>query len=240
MKDFYYILGTSSDATAPEIEAAYQKLAHKFYDEQDEFMDAHFREIAEAYDTLRDSRRRKKYDAALRSSQKKQIAVFRLKYLNTAVTITFLAVTALFGFYVIQTIRGHEAKKTMPAVTPQVLKAASPVHLKNHRKTTPVAQPVQNDSVTKKAIAAALRTSGVTDMSKQLGFATADSSYTAILHANITGIVYLHQSADYNSPVMAKLPGGVEVRVLQTGQVYCKISYAGQEGYVFKTTVVKN
>ncbi|HVS92343.1 MAG TPA: DnaJ domain-containing protein [Mucilaginibacter sp.] len=239
MKDFYYILGTSANATAPEIEAAYQKLAHKFYDEQDEFMDAHFREIAEAYDTLRDSRRRKKYDAALRSSQKKQMAVFRLKYLNTAVTITFLAVTALFGFYVIRTIRGHDTKKATPIVKPQVLKAASPVHLKNHRKTTPVAQPVQNDSVTK-AIAPALSTSGVTDIPKQLGFATADSSYTAILHANITGIVYLHQSADYNSPVMAKLPGGAEVRVLQTGQVYCKISYAGQEGYVFKTTVVKN
>ncbi|MBS1501251.1 MAG: SH3 domain-containing protein, partial [Bacteroidetes bacterium] len=197
------------------------------------FMDAHFREIAEAYDTLRDSRRRKKYDAALRSSQKKQMAVFRLKYLNTAVTITFLAVTALFGFYVIRTIRGHEAKKATPVVTPQVLKAASPGHIKNRRKTTPVTQPVQTDSVTK-ATTPALSTTGVTNVLR------ADSSYTAILHANITGIVYLHQSADYNSPVMAKLPGGAEVRVLQTGQVYCKISYAGQEGYVFKTTVVKN
>lgn len=42
MKDFYYILGTPRDATLADIEAAYQKLALKFYrdgEEQDEFMD---------------------------------------------------------------------------------------------------------------------------------------------------------------------------------------------------------
>ncbi|HEX3385166.1 MAG TPA: DnaJ domain-containing protein [Mucilaginibacter sp.] len=78
MKDFYYILGTRGNASADEIEAAYQKLARKFVDEDDAFMDAHFREISEAYDTLRDDRRRRKYDAALRRSQRRYLATFRL------------------------------------------------------------------------------------------------------------------------------------------------------------------
>src|ERR1700744_5463079 len=102
MKDFYYILGTASNATPPEIDAAYQKLARKFHQgegEPDDFMDAHFREIAEAYDVLRDARRRSKYDAAFKKNQKKSLSVFKLKYVNIAVPITFLAVPALFADY---------------------------------------------------------------------------------------------------------------------------------------------
>src|ERR1700756_2645982 len=116
MKDFYYILGTTYDATPPEIDAAYQKLARKFRQadgEQDEFIDAHFREISEAYDTLRDAGRRSKYDLAFKKNQKKQLAVFKLKYLNIAVALTFLVVTALFTAYVIKTINGHAPKKTV-------------------------------------------------------------------------------------------------------------------------------
>src|ERR1700710_1487711 len=132
MKDFYYILGTSKNATSEEIDAAYQKLARKFLhnEDEDEFIDSHFREITEAYDVLRDATRRRKYDAAFKQSQTKRMAVFKLKYLNIAVTLTFLTVTALFANYVISSIRGNGHKKTEPVTvtqpTPAVIAAAHP------------------------------------------------------------------------------------------------------------------
>lgn len=203
MKDFYYILGTARDASAPEIETAYEKLARKFADEQDEFMDAHFREIAEAYDILRDAARRRKYDAALRRSQKKQLAAFKLKYLNIGVTLMFLTVTALFAGYVIRTLNGHPAKKTVskPAVQP-----ATPVavkHIKKHHKAVVYPVPPALKPIASPAMRHAPAATSALD--------------SATLHANITGIVYLHQSPDYNSAVLAKMPDAAQVRVLQKG-----------------------
>jgi len=223
MKDFYYILGTARDASAPEIEAAYEKLARKFADEQDEFMDAHFREIAEAYDILRDNTRRRKYDAALRRSQQKQLAVFKLKYLNIGVTLMFMTVTALFAGYVIRTLNGHPAKKiaSKPAVHP-----AAPVavkHTKKHHKAVVYPVPPALKPTASPAMRPAPAATPATD--------------SATLHANITGIVYLHRSPDYNSSVLAKIPDAAKVRVLQKSDAYYKVSYEGREGYVIKSAI---
>lgn len=65
-KDYYRILGVACGATEEEIKSAYRKMAKKYHP------DAHpgnreceqkFREINEAYDTLGDPEKRKKYDA---------------------------------------------------------------------------------------------------------------------------------------------------------------------------------
>ncbi len=233
MKDFYYILGTTNNATPPEIDAAYKKLARKFYqdgDEQDEFMDAHFREISEAYDTLRDAARRRKYDIAFRKNQKRHLAVFKLKYLNIAVAVTFLVVTALFADYVIKTIRGREPKKAVQ----KTVTVAAPIaltHPKKHHKVVvhPIKKLVTNPDTSRKqpikAVAAVIPRASV------------DSTYTTTLHANITGIVYLHQAPDYNSAVLAKIPDAAEVRVLQKGTAYYKVRFNGQSGYVIKSAV---
>ncbi len=233
MKDFYYILGTTYDATQPEIDAAYQKLARKFRqvgDEQDEFMDARFRDISEAYDTLRDAGRRRKYDLAFKKNQKKQIAVFKLKYLNIAVALTFLVVTALFADYVIKTINGHPLKKTVQkpvAIKPAVVLS----HPKKHhrvviaatKKPLPYPDTVRKQPI--KTVPAVIKTP------------IADSTNIATLHANITGIVYLHQAPDYNSAVLAKIPDAAKVRVLQKGAAYYKVVFNGQTGYILKSAV---
>jgi len=233
MKDFYYILGTARDASAPEIETAYEKLARKFADEQDEFMDAHFREIAEAYDILRDAARRRKYDAALRRSQKKQLAAFKLKYLNIGVTLMFLTVTALFAGYVIRTLNGHPAKKTVskPAVQPAT--AVVITHAKKHHKA------LTSRSVTPLAVPTPVTTS-VTPPARRSAPTATPAPDSATLHANITGIVYLHQSPDYNSAVLAKMPDAAQVRVLQKGDTWYRVSYEGQEGYVIKSAIGLN
>lgn len=227
MKDFYYILGTARNASAPEIETAYEKLARKFADEQDEFMDAHFREIAEAYDILRDNTRRRKYDAALRRSQQKQLAVFKLKYLNIGVTVMFLTVTALFAGYVIRVLNGHPAKKAIPKAAVQPATPVVVTHAKKHHKAPVAVQ--QTATHTAPLISAAKHPAPAV--------ARAAPTDSATLHANITGIVYLHRSPDYNSAILAKIPDATKVRVLQKGDAYYKISYEGQEGYVIKSAI---
>lgn len=233
MKDFYYILGTGSDANPEEIDAAYQKLALKFYDDEDAFMDAHFREIAEAYDVLRDTVRRRKYDAALRQDQRRRLSAFRIRYLNLAVAITFLAFTALFAAYVVKILRGRTNKKVAAKTAVQPAPPVAASRPKKHHKSPAVgaaakpaekSQIVQKPPVTKPVpvIVAPVKT---------------DTPEMVTLHANITGIVYLHSSPDYNSDVLAKIADGKQVRLINKGQGWCKVAYGGQEGYVLKSSV---
>jgi hypothetical protein len=234
MKDFYYILGTPRNATPADIEAAYHKLARKFYregEEQDEFMDTHLQEITEAYDTLRDTRRRNKYDAAVKKNQAKQLAAFKLKYLNIALTVTFLVITILFAGYVVRIINGRTAKKSVQ----KQQSAQPPVMVITH----PPGHHISNAPVVKKTITQTDTSQApqpqvpLTQAPQQI----ADSTYAATLHANITGIVYLHQSPDYNSPVLEKIPDAAQIRVLQKGTDYYKIRYNDQTGYVLKSSI---
>lgn len=68
MKNFYQILGISSDATNEEIKTAYRKLAKKFHpdkNEGDKYFEERFKEIQLAYDTLSDNYLRNQYDKKL-------------------------------------------------------------------------------------------------------------------------------------------------------------------------------
>lgn len=60
MKNLYEILGIEKTATEQEIKKAYNKLLRKYSPEKEP---EKYKEIREAYDTLRDSERRKNYDA---------------------------------------------------------------------------------------------------------------------------------------------------------------------------------
>jgi len=70
IKDYYYILGLSQNASSDEIKKAYRKLSIKFHPDKndgDKFFEERFKDINEAYETLIDDAKRKIYDALLRT-----------------------------------------------------------------------------------------------------------------------------------------------------------------------------
>ena len=62
--DYYALLGVPPDATSAQIKSAYRKLAKQYHPDINDSSDAaeKFREITEAYDTLTDPDRRRRYD----------------------------------------------------------------------------------------------------------------------------------------------------------------------------------
>uniref|UniRef100_A0A667Y389 DnaJ homolog subfamily B member 9 n=1 Tax=Myripristis murdjan TaxID=586833 RepID=A0A667Y389_9TELE len=63
-RDYYEILGVPKDASERQIKKAFHKLALKYHPDRNKSPNAEskFREIAEAYETLSDDKRRREYD----------------------------------------------------------------------------------------------------------------------------------------------------------------------------------
>ena len=69
--DFYIVLGLERGASLNEIKRAYKRLARRFHPDinpGDGMAEAQFRQIAEAYETLVDPERRRRYDAVGRQT----------------------------------------------------------------------------------------------------------------------------------------------------------------------------
>jgi curved DNA-binding protein CbpA len=58
--------------------------------------------------------------------------------------------------------------------------------------------------------------------------------YSTYVRPNVTGVVNLRKSNEYSSVVIEKIPANSEVLVLQKGEVYYKVSYNNNVGYVPK------
>ncbi len=63
-KDYYHVMGVARDASKDEIKRAYRKLARKYHPDVSKEPDAEakFKEVAEAYEVLKDPEKRKTYD----------------------------------------------------------------------------------------------------------------------------------------------------------------------------------
>ncbi|MCH7944501.1 MAG: DnaJ domain-containing protein [Armatimonadetes bacterium] len=63
-RDFYEVMGISSDASEEEVKKAFRRLALKYHPDrnQEPEAEARFKEVSQAYDVLKDPEKRKKYD----------------------------------------------------------------------------------------------------------------------------------------------------------------------------------
>ncbi len=69
MRDYYDVLGVAPGAGAAEIKRAYRQLARRYHpDISGDDRPASFREVARAYEVLRNPERRQSYDATLREA----------------------------------------------------------------------------------------------------------------------------------------------------------------------------
>jgi curved DNA-binding protein len=70
-KDYYATLGVDRNATQDQIKAAYRKLARKYHPDVSKEAGAEekFKEVSEAYETLKDAEKRAAYDQLGRHAQ---------------------------------------------------------------------------------------------------------------------------------------------------------------------------
>ena len=80
MQDYYAILEVSSSATAPEIKKAYRRLARLHHpDLNQNARDTQIKRLNEAYEILRDPKKRAVYDAQRRELQRQAEALAAFK-----------------------------------------------------------------------------------------------------------------------------------------------------------------
>ena len=88
--DFYVVLGLERAATSGEIKRAYKRLARRFHPDinpGDRTAAAHFRQIAEAYATLSDPERRRRYDASGRPEHASDEVTFGFEGFDFSVSV---------------------------------------------------------------------------------------------------------------------------------------------------------
>jgi len=61
-RDYYEVLGVSKDASADELKKAFRRAAVKYHPDKEGGDEAKFKEVNEAYDVLKDSQKRQRYD----------------------------------------------------------------------------------------------------------------------------------------------------------------------------------
>ncbi len=61
-RDYYEVLGISKSASADEIKKAYRKAAVQYHPDKEGGDEAKFKEVSEAYEVLKDSQKRQRYD----------------------------------------------------------------------------------------------------------------------------------------------------------------------------------
>src|SRR5437870_13350061 len=89
--DLYVILGVARGATGGDIKRAYKRLARKYHPDinpGDRTAVAHFRQIAEAYETLSDPERRRRYDITGQSASRDESSTVGFEGFDFSVSVS--------------------------------------------------------------------------------------------------------------------------------------------------------
>ncbi|MBS1646361.1 MAG: J domain-containing protein [Bacteroidetes bacterium] len=87
--DFYHILQISATATQADIKAAYRRLAKLYHPDKNPLAEEKFKQIKEAYETLIDPAKRKKYDYKKNYQTHTSVATSRAPSAKKQKTYTF-------------------------------------------------------------------------------------------------------------------------------------------------------
>jgi len=268
MKDFYYILGLEVNCSPIEIKEAYRKLSKKFHpdlNQNDKYFENRFKEIQLAYEVLNDPARRKQYDNTLNKFKNGQnvksssngtyktrpSAITKTRRgIDIVFTLVLIAITCIFGDYVIKAINAPEKTK------PQAIVATAPIapvaKIKHHKKrhvvnanaiaAAPKAiksiTPIKRDT-TRLYPAIIARTQLKLPEPKPIKIIAVSNNYlyTSMVKANVTGIINMREQDNLSSNVVQQIPNYSQVEVLERGDRYYKIRYNNSAGYVPKWVV---
>jgi molecular chaperone DnaJ len=111
--DFYVILGLDRGAETGEIKRAFRRLARRYHPDinpGDRVAAAHFRQIAEAYETLSDPERRRRYDAGGAVAAAEAPAAYGFEGFDFSVSVGG-ASASTFGDLFADVLRGYPAPR---------------------------------------------------------------------------------------------------------------------------------
>jgi len=162
--------------------------------------------------------------------------------------VTLILLALILGVYAVDSFSGSKAKKTLAP-----LYASVPVASKSHKhhkkkfslknKTTSTLFKPKPDSIVPKPIHRDFANikQPATVVSKQpLAIDTKkpdnsdDFLYATYVRPNVTGVVYMRKSGNFNSEVIKMIPANSAVFVLAKGDTYYKVSFNNNMGYVPK------
>ncbi len=162
MKDFYYILGLDPNCNLDEIKEAYRKLSKKLHpdlNQGDEYFENRFKDIKEAFETLRDPVKRRIYDEALTKGSANNTnrdpsrrphrhtyykstsqnagtkpGKLRRKGPGIGLSITMIILGGIFAVYTVRWLVGAKAKKQVVYAVTDSAATPQALHKKHKHK----------------------------------------------------------------------------------------------------------
>jgi len=198
------------------------------------------------------SAQQRAYKSPQNTYQPKAAVAYKInprRSIDVLFTIILITVTVIFGKYVYNAMTAPINSKSYTApVVASVVPNATPLKHHHHKHTLKPKPVVEETKVSSAAVVvpkikpvkvpAAAVAPIPTPVITKAPESAPNYLYKSTIHANLTGIVYMRETAKFGSPVVKEIPGDSEVEVLEKGAAFYKVRFEGAEGFVPRWTVV--